>query len=67
MTKFNSTSSQGSPHSAVPQDMGFSPWQRLKTKRISYLTVPLIMMATVVEQETTRSGYEGRVSEEFPC
>src|SRR5438128_1428113 len=49
MTKFNSTSSQGSPHSAVPQDMGFSPWQRLKTKRISYLTVPLIMMATVVE------------------
>src|SRR6185369_4553291 len=49
MKNSNSTNSQSSPHSAVPQDMGFSPWQRLKSKRISYLTLPLIIMATVVE------------------
>src|SRR5258706_7220902 len=37
------------PSSAVPPDMGFSPWQRLKTKRISYLTLPLLIMATVTK------------------
>jgi hypothetical protein len=45
----DSTNSLGSPHSAAPQDMGFSPWQRLKSKRISYLALPLILMATVAE------------------
>src|SRR5260370_42033463 len=36
-------------NSQDPQAMGFSPWQQLKSKRISYLTLPLIVMATVVE------------------
>jgi hypothetical protein len=49
MKDSNLTNSQNSAHSAAPQDMGFSPWQRLKSKRISYLTLPLIVMATVVE------------------
>ncbi len=49
MKDSSSTNSQSSTHSAAPQDMGFSPWQRLKSKRISYLTLPLIVMATVVE------------------
>jgi hypothetical protein len=37
------------PDSTTPPDRGFSPWQALKSKRISYLTVPLIVMATVTE------------------
>src|SRR5881394_808458 len=58
MTNFKSTSSQGSPQPAVPPDMGFSPWQRLKTKRISYLTLPLIVMATVVEFVILATGWK---------
>ena len=49
MNNYNLTNPQGSPASATPKDMGFSPWQRLKTKRISYLALPLIVMATVAE------------------
>ena len=51
MKDTNSTNSQSSADSAAPQDSGFSfsPWQQLKGKRISYLTLPLIVMATVVE------------------
>src|SRR5208283_5376858 len=45
----DSTNSPGSPLPAVPQDMGFTPFKRLKTKRISYLTLPLLVMATVTE------------------
>ena len=37
--------------------MGFSPWQRLKTKRISYLTLPLLFMATVVEFVILATGW----------
>ena len=49
MNESNSTNSQSSPHTA-PRQTGFSPWQRLKqSKRISYLTLPLLVMATVVE------------------
>ena len=58
MNNFNSTSSQGSPHAAAPQDMGFSPWQRLKSKRISYLTLPLLVMATVVEFVILATGWK---------
>src|SRR5437870_10877209 len=58
MTNSNSTNSHGSPHSAAPQDMGFSPWQRLKSKRISYLTLPLIIMATVVEFVILATGWK---------
>src|SRR5437899_7808664 len=54
----NSTNSQGSPHSAGRQDVGFSPWQRLKTKRISYLTLPLLVMATVTEFVILATGWK---------
>src|SRR5438034_10062899 len=47
-----------SSHSAVPQDMGFSPWQRLKSKRISYLTLPLFFMATVTEFVILATGFK---------
>src|SRR6476660_1275044 len=47
-----------SSHSAAPQDMGFSPWQRLKTKRISYLTLPLLFMATVTEFVILATGWK---------
>src|SRR5580765_138322 len=54
----NSTNSPGSAHSAAPQDSGFSPWQRLKTKRISYLTLPLLVMATVTEFVILATGWK---------
>jgi len=54
MKDSNSTNSKGS---AAPADMGFSPWQRLKTKRISYLTLPLLIMATVVEFVILATGW----------
>ena len=38
--------------------MGFSPWQRLKSKRISYLALPLIIMATVVEFVILATGWK---------
>jgi hypothetical protein len=38
--------------------MGFSPWQRLKSKRISYLTLPLIIMATMVEFVILATGWK---------
>src|SRR5438045_3127404 len=37
---------------------GFSPWQQLKGKRISYLTLPLILMATVVEFVILATGWK---------
>src|SRR5438034_5674052 len=49
---------KSSPRSAAPPDAGFSPWQRLKTKRISYLTLPLIVMATVVEFVILATGWK---------
>src|SRR5881409_3079502 len=58
MKNSNSTNSQGSSHSAAPQDMGFSPWQRLKSKRISYLTLPLLLMATVTEFVILATGFK---------
>src|SRR5262245_26076286 len=54
MKDSNSTDGQGS---AAPADMGFSPWQRLQTKRISYLTLPLLFMATVVEFVILATGW----------
>ncbi len=38
--------------------MGFSPWQQLKSKRISYLTLPLLIMATVVEFVILATGWK---------
>jgi hypothetical protein len=52
-----------SPDSAKPQststkDFGFSPWQRLKSKRISYLTLPLLVMATITEFVILATGWK---------
>jgi len=49
---------QNNPQATAPQDMGFSPWQRLKSKRISYLTLPLIIMATVTEFVILATGWK---------
>src|SRR5262245_9205135 len=58
MKDSNSTNSQTSAHSAAQQEMGFSPWRRLKNKRISYLSLPLIIMATVVEFVILATGWK---------
>jgi hypothetical protein len=58
MKNSTSTDSQGSPHSADPEDKGFSPWQRLKSKNISYLTLPLLFMATVTEFVILSTGWK---------
>ncbi len=43
---------------AASKDAGFSPWQQLKTKKISYLTLPLLFMATVVEFVILATGWK---------
>jgi hypothetical protein len=53
-----STNSQESPPAAAPPDVGFSPWQWLKSKRISYLTLPLLAMATVTEFVILATGWK---------
>ena len=58
MKNLNSTDSQSAAHSREPQDAGLSPWQRLKSKRISYLTLPLLVMATVVEFVILATGWK---------
>src|SRR5258708_6021396 len=58
MKNSNSTNSQGSLPTAAPPDWGFSPWQRLKTNRISYLTLPLLLMATVTEFVILSTGWK---------
>ncbi len=58
MKIIKSTNSQEPVHSVAPSDMGFSPWQRLKTKRISYLTLPLLAMATVTEFVILATGWK---------
>jgi len=57
MKNSTSTNSQSS-HSKAPADLGFSPWQRLKTKRISYLVLPLLFMATVTEFVILATGWK---------
>src|SRR5882757_4679181 len=37
---------------------GFSPWQALKSKRISYLTLPLLVMATITEFVILATGWK---------
>src|SRR5215212_2740872 len=49
--------STNSKATAAPGDFGFSPWQRLKTKRISYLTIPLLVVATVTEFVILATGW----------
>src|SRR5882762_588554 len=58
MKDSTSTNSQSSPPSEAPRDAGFSPWQRLKSKNISYLTLPLLVMATVVEFVILATGWK---------
>src|ERR1044071_7687656 len=58
MKDSQSTNSEGSAPAQTPKDMGFSPWQRLKTKRISYLTLPLLAMATVTEFVILATGWK---------
>src|SRR5258706_13050207 len=58
MNDSNSTSPQDSTDSALRKDNGFSPWQRLKTKRISFLTLPLLFMATVTEIVILATGWK---------
>src|SRR6266404_3275895 len=58
MKNSNSPNLQSSLDSTAPQDVGFSPWQRLKTKRISYLTIPLLVMATVTEFVILATGWK---------
>src|SRR6478736_4422159 len=50
-----------SPHpqnSVIAAIKGFSPWQQLKNKNISYLTLPLLVMATIVEFVILATGWK---------
>src|SRR5712672_1421505 len=58
MKNSTSTNSQSSPNSETPQDKGLSPWQLLKGKRISFLTLPLIIMATLTEFVILATGWK---------
>jgi hypothetical protein len=51
------STSPGPLPAPTPADMGFSPWKRLRTKRISYLTLPLLAMATVTEFVILATGW----------
>ncbi|HZR20363.1 MAG TPA: hypothetical protein VFE51_23975 [Verrucomicrobiae bacterium] len=53
----SSSHSSGSASNAR-RDLGFSPWERLKSKRISYLTLPLLLMATVTEFVILSTGWK---------
>jgi hypothetical protein len=53
-----STDSQAASPTEGSRDFGFSPWQRLKSKRISYLTLPLLAMATVTEFVILATGWK---------
>jgi hypothetical protein len=54
----DSTGSSGASKSPNGRDTGFSPWQQLKAKRISYLTLPLLVMATVTEFVILATGWK---------
>jgi hypothetical protein len=54
MRNSTSTDSQSSSQTAAL----LSPWQQLKTKRIAYLTLPLLVMATIVEFVILATGWK---------
>src|SRR5580698_1851614 len=58
MKDSDSRSMQNSPQSTIPADSGFSPWLRQNRKRISYLTLPLLVMATVTEFVILATGWK---------
>src|SRR5277367_5008339 len=58
MNDSKSKNSQDSPKSGAPEIAGFSPLQWLKSKRISYLTLPLLIMATATEYVILATGWK---------
>lgn len=44
--------------SSSPSKPGFAPWQKLKGKRVAYLTLPLLVMATIVEFVILTTGWK---------
>jgi hypothetical protein len=58
MRDYDSSNSQSSADTAAPRNVGFSLWQLFKGKRISYLTVPLLIMATVTEFVILATGWK---------
>src|SRR5260221_2173536 len=58
MRNSQSADAPGASGSTAPQDLGFSPWQRLKSKNISYLTIPLLVMGTVTEFVILATGWK---------
>src|SRR5256885_9097253 len=52
------SNSNGSQDSVSPPNGWFAPWERLKTKRISYLTIPLLVMATITEFVILATGWK---------
>src|SRR6204780_4678160 len=58
MKYLSSANSTASSDSAPSRNLGFTPWRRLKTKRISYLTLPLLVMATVTEFVILATGWK---------
>ena len=58
MKDSTSTHSPNSPQSPAAQAVGFFPWQQLKGKRIAYLTLPLVVMATIVEFVILATGWK---------
>ena len=56
MKDYPSTNSQN--HPPDPQEPGFSLWQKMKGKNIAYLTLPLLVMATVVEFVILATGWK---------
>ena len=58
MKNSQSENSQGSPQSSPAQALSFLPWQQLRGKKISYLTLPLLCMATVTEFVILATGWK---------
>lgn len=58
MNNSTSTNSRNTSRDTDSRPAGFSPWQRLKNKRISYFALPLIIMATVTEIVILATGWK---------
>src|SRR5689334_8433558 len=58
MKDSNTTKSPRPPSAPAQGDGWFAPLQRLKSKRISYLTLPLLFMATVTEFVILATGWK---------
>jgi hypothetical protein len=54
----NSPSSNPSPSSARGPGLVASLWQRLQGKNVAYLTLPLLIMATIVEFVILATGFK---------